>query len=110
MNSVTNGFDFLSARDVVENEAKCGHLASGFLQIGDCGNGDRVFLRESDFSVWYWDHESATDWDAIEREAIHMVYPSLDLLMIAVANRAFVPCDSFSGREYAELMNYRGIL
>ncbi len=104
LKSVTHGVDFLSAGDVVENEAKYGHLKSGFLQIADCGNGDRVFVRESDFSVWYWDHESATDWDAVEPKARIVVYPSLDLLMIAVASLAFVPCDSCSAREYAQLM------
>lgn len=106
MKPLTRGFDFFSASEIASEEKKNGHLASGYLQIGHCPNGDRVYLRESDFSVWYWCHEEASEWDIIEPEAPHMVYPSIDLLLLAVRNQGFVPCDSFSGREYAMVMMY----
>jgi hypothetical protein len=103
---VTLGFDFLSAADVVSREKKSGNLASGYLQIGDCPNGDRVYLKESDFSVWYWSHEEATDWAAVESKAIFCVYPTIDLLLMAVINQGFVPRDSCSAREYAIVMGF----
>lgn len=100
------GFDILSAKSIVKIEAQYNNLKLGYLQIGECPNGDRVYIKESDFSVWYWSHDEATNWDQIQTKALHLTYPSIDYLLLSIRNRLFIPCDSYSAREYYELFKF----
>jgi hypothetical protein len=101
------GFTMLSTDRIVEGEMVAHNLEAGHLQIGECPNGDRVYLRTSDYSVWYWSHDESDDWNKLQVKALHQVYRSLASLLISVFNETFVPCDSYSGREYFLLMEGR---
>ena len=107
---LTRGFDIFSASEIVSKEKKNRCLERGYLQIGDCPNGDRVYLRDSDFSVWYWCHEETKDWDVIEADALHIGFHSVDLLLLAIRNQGYVPCDSYSAREYFQVVMFPNVV
>ncbi len=62
-------------------------------------NGDQIFLRLSDAAVLYWSHH--------EPESMHVAYDSVDYLLVAIRNHAYVPSDSYSAREYRAMFQGR---
>jgi hypothetical protein len=98
-----SGISVLSVNEILKIENESTNLKVGYLQIGDCANGDRVYLKESDFSVWYWSHDEAKDWDVVDTNALHLTYPSIDLLLLAILNKSFIPRDSYSARDYFQI-------
>jgi hypothetical protein len=105
LKDVTVGPVIFSAPHITDTEREAGNLARGLLQIGSCPNGDEIHLRADDFAVLYWSHDESTDWPQKRPNEFHLAYRAVDHLLIAIRNRAFVPIDSYSARDYFQLLN-----
>lgn len=88
-----------------ENENK--RLENGIIQIGDCPNGDEIFLRLGDTAVLYWSHDVAEGkrFEQRDSEALFVAYKKIEYLLINICNGNFIPWDSYSAQDYFELYN-----
>ena len=92
-----------SVSRIVEVEAVQRQIGNGRIQIGDCLNGDEIFLRLADFAVLYRSHEVPLKSEDTPENGFHLVYDRVEFLLIAICNRGFVPSFCSSGKEYYEL-------
>jgi hypothetical protein len=97
----------LSAAHVVQEERQAGNLNRGRLLVGRCANGDEIDLRTKDTAVLYWSHDQALDPVDKRLKEFCVTYESIEYLAIAIWNRAYVPFDSYSAREYFDLFDGR---
>lgn len=95
-----------SAKNILKSEKENSFLNIGLIQIGDCSNGDEIFLRVKDFAVLYWSHDESENWQKDER-SLFLTYNRIESLLLNICNKNFIPWDSYSAREYFELCKHK---
>lgn len=98
-----------SAENILKAEKENNYLKNGIIEIGYCPNGDEIFLRAEDSAILYWSHDDAEngDWQNKEENALFLTYNKVEYLLINICNGNFIPWDSYSAREYFDLVGGR---
>lgn len=52
----------------------------------------------------YWSHDESEDWDDKKTSEFFVVYKSVASLLLAIRNHSYVPCDSYSAKDYLALL------
>lgn len=96
-----------SSSRILELEKENNYLEQGLIQIGNCPNGDEIYVRTSDWAVLYWSHDEAIDeeWVIKSDSSLYPVYSRIEYLLMNIVNQNFIPWDSYSAREYLYLFH-----
>lgn len=95
-----------SAKNILMGEKEHDYLENGIIQIGDCSNGDEIFLRVKDTGVLYWSHEESENWQKDE-DSLFLTFNRVEGFLLNICNNNLIPWDAYSAKEYFELNSGR---
>ncbi|MEO0509410.1 MAG: hypothetical protein AAF065_06095 [Verrucomicrobiota bacterium] len=92
-------------KEVVETEKEMNNISNGLLAIGCGPNGDDLLVDTKSMEVYFWQHESAADYEKRIKSDCIKVYDHLLALLVNLRNRNYIPWDSHAAEEYYPLFN-----
>jgi hypothetical protein len=92
-------------KQIIACEEKSGNLKNGLLCIGCGPNGDGLFVDAKTLEIYFWNHETAKNYEARLKSDCTKLYNHVTLLLLHVRNRDYIPWDSFQAKDYFEIYN-----
>jgi hypothetical protein len=103
LENICIGPEILSINNIIQNDKFQIRFDNGLIKIGDCANGDEIYIRLKDLAILYWSHDESDDWDEIKDSELHLTFVHLDYFLINIRNGNYIPYDSYTAREYYKL-------
>jgi len=90
-------------KQIIAREKEMRNLKNGLLSIGNGPNGDELFVDGKKLGVYFWNHETAKNYEARVKSDCAKLYNHVISLLLHVRNRDYIPWDSFQAEEYYAL-------
>jgi hypothetical protein len=87
-------------KHVIAREKEMRNLKNGLLFIGDGPNGDELLVDAKTLGVYFWNHETAKNYEARIKSDCAKLYNRVISLLLHVRNRDYIPWDSFQAKDY----------
>jgi hypothetical protein len=94
-------------KQIISIENEMNNLKNGLLCIGRGPNGDELFVDAKTLEVFFWNHETAEDYESRRKSDCEKLYDSVVSLLLHVRNQDFIPWDAFQAKSYYAM--YKGL-
>jgi hypothetical protein len=85
---------------IVACEKEKGNLKNELLCIGCGPNGDGLFVDAKTLEVYFWNHETAKNYETRLKSDCAKLYNHVITLLLHVRNQDYIPWDSFQAKDY----------
>jgi hypothetical protein len=90
-------------KQVIAREKEMRNLKNGLLSIGSGPNGDDLLVDATTLAVYFWNHETAKNYEERVKSDCTKLYNHLVSLLMHVRNQDYIPWDAFQARDYYSL-------